>query len=120
MKSKLAVLFLLLLIPIAAAPLDPAVQSLSHSILKELIEINTTDTPRGNVTTAALAMQKRFAAAGLPASDMLLAGPNDRKQNLIVRLRGASTSLAAHPHHRPHRRRRSPPRRLDDRSVCTR
>jgi acetylornithine deacetylase/succinyl-diaminopimelate desuccinylase-like protein len=94
MKSKLAVLFLLLLIPIAAAPLDPAVQSLSHSILKELIEINTTDTPRGNVTTAALAMQKRFAAAGLPASDMLLAGPNDRKQNLIVRLRGASTSLA--------------------------
>ncbi len=31
----------------------------AHDIFKQLIEINTTDTPAGNVTTAAAAMQKR-------------------------------------------------------------
>jgi hypothetical protein len=35
-----------------------------RAIFKELIEINTTDTPLGNVTTATTAMQKRFLDAG--------------------------------------------------------
>ena len=35
-------------------------------------------------------MQQRFLAAGFPASDMQLLGPNDRKQNLVVRYHGAS------------------------------
>src|SRR5882724_4493458 len=73
-----------------AATVDPAIQQLSRAILKELIEINTTDTPRGNVTAAAIAMQKRFTAAGVPAADMFLAGPNDRKKNLVIRLHGTS------------------------------
>jgi acetylornithine deacetylase/succinyl-diaminopimelate desuccinylase-like protein len=58
-------------------------------IFRELIEINTTDSV-GSVTDAAKAMQQRFLAAGFPASDMQLLGPNDRKQNLVVRYHGAS------------------------------
>jgi acetylornithine deacetylase/succinyl-diaminopimelate desuccinylase-like protein len=57
-------------------------------LFRELIEINTTDSV-GNVTTAAKAMQQRFLAAGFPASDMQLLGPNDRKQNLVLRYHGA-------------------------------
>ena len=42
----------------------------ARDIFKELIEINTTDTPAGNVTTAAEAMAARFRAAGFPAEDV--------------------------------------------------
>jgi acetylornithine deacetylase/succinyl-diaminopimelate desuccinylase-like protein len=59
------------------------------AIFKQLIEINTTDTPQGSVTTATAAMQKRFLEAGFPAADVRLVGPDARKQNLVVRLRAA-------------------------------
>jgi acetylornithine deacetylase/succinyl-diaminopimelate desuccinylase-like protein len=59
----------------------------AREIFKELIEINTTDTPLGNVTTANAAMQKRFLDAGFPAEDVHLLGPDGRKQNLVVRFR---------------------------------
>lgn len=76
--------------PATLAAEDPAAaRALAHDILKELIEINTTDTPAGNVTTAAVAMQKRLLAAGYAPADVILAGPNDRKQNLVVRLHGS-------------------------------
>ena len=58
-------------------------------IFRELIDINTTDSV-GSITDAAKAMQQRFLAAGFPASEMQLLGPNDRKQNLVVRYHGAS------------------------------
>ncbi len=61
------------------------------AIFKQLIEINTTDTPQGNVTTATAAMQKRFLDAGFPAEDVLLLGPDPRKQNLVVRYRATGT-----------------------------
>lgn len=73
----------------SGATLDPATRQFAHDVFKQLIEINTTDTPAGNVTTAAEAVQKRFLDAGFPASDLVLAGPNDRKQNLVVRLHGS-------------------------------
>jgi acetylornithine deacetylase/succinyl-diaminopimelate desuccinylase-like protein len=57
-------------------------------IFKELIEINTTDTPAGNVTRAAEAVAARLKAAGLPASDVQVLGPDPRKGNLVARLRG--------------------------------
>jgi acetylornithine deacetylase/succinyl-diaminopimelate desuccinylase-like protein len=63
----------------------------ARDLLKELIEINTTDTPLGNVTTATAAMQKLFLDAGFPAEDVHLLGPNERKQNLVVRFRAAGT-----------------------------
>jgi acetylornithine deacetylase/succinyl-diaminopimelate desuccinylase-like protein len=63
---------------------------MAREIFKQLIEINTTDTPRGNVTTATAAMQKRFLDAGFPAEDVHLLGADPRKQNLVVRLRAAA------------------------------
>jgi acetylornithine deacetylase/succinyl-diaminopimelate desuccinylase-like protein len=60
----------------------------AREIFKQLIEINTTDTPAGNVTTAAEAMAARFQAAGFPAEDIHLDGPLPNKKNLVVRLHG--------------------------------
>src|SRR5690242_15924117 len=61
---------------------------LARDIFKELIEINTTDTPAGNVTTAAEAMAARFRAGGFPAEDVQVLGPLPNKKNLVVRLHG--------------------------------
>ena len=66
------------------APRNP----LAHAIFKELIEINTTDSV-GNVTTAAEAMARRLRDAGFAEQDVVVAGPNERKKNLVVRLRGS-------------------------------
>ena len=60
----------------------------ARDIFKQLIEINTTDTPAGNVTTAAEAMTERFRAAGFPTEDIHLDGPKPNKKNLVVRLHG--------------------------------
>jgi acetylornithine deacetylase/succinyl-diaminopimelate desuccinylase-like protein len=68
---------------------DDRAQALA--IFKELIEINTTDTPEGNVTTATAAMQRLFVDAGFPREDIHLLGPDPRKQNLVVRFRAAAT-----------------------------
>ncbi len=62
----------------------------ARDIFKQLIEINTTDTPTGNVTTAAEAMAERFRAAGFPAEDIHVDGPKPNKKNLVVRLHGRS------------------------------
>jgi len=67
-------------------------RALAREIFKQLIEINTTDTPNGNVTTATTAMQRRFLDAGFPAEDVHLLGPDPRKQNLVVRLRAVGPS----------------------------
>jgi acetylornithine deacetylase/succinyl-diaminopimelate desuccinylase-like protein len=69
----------------------PEDRALAKSIFKELIEINTTDTPLGNVTTATTAMQKRFLDAGFAPEDVHLLGPDARKMNLVVRIRAAGT-----------------------------
>ena len=61
------------------------------AIFKQIIEINTTDTPQGNVTTATAAMEKRFLDAGFPAEDVHLVGANPRKMNLVVRYRTEGT-----------------------------
>jgi len=60
----------------------------AHDIFKQLIEINTTDTPAGNVTAAAEAMAERFRAAGFTAEDIHVDGPKTNKKNLVVRLHG--------------------------------
>src|SRR6476620_691387 len=60
----------------------------ARDIFKQLIEINTTDTPAGNVTTAAEAMAARFRAAGFPAEDIHVDGPKPNKKNIVARLHG--------------------------------
>jgi acetylornithine deacetylase/succinyl-diaminopimelate desuccinylase-like protein len=69
------------------AQAQPAANVLAREIFKQLIEINTTDSV-GNVTTAAEAMATRLREAGYTEKDLVLAGPNERKKNLVVRLRG--------------------------------
>jgi acetylornithine deacetylase/succinyl-diaminopimelate desuccinylase-like protein len=59
----------------------------AHDIFKQLIEINTTDSV-GNVTTAAEAMARRLRDAGFAEADIKVAGPNERKKNLVARFRG--------------------------------
>jgi acetylornithine deacetylase/succinyl-diaminopimelate desuccinylase-like protein len=72
----------------ADSPADAASNKLARDIFQQLIEINTTDSV-GNVTAAAEAMAQRFRAAGFPAADVVIAGgPNEKKKNLVVRLRG--------------------------------
>jgi acetylornithine deacetylase/succinyl-diaminopimelate desuccinylase-like protein len=60
----------------------------ARAIYKELVEINTTDTPAGSVTKAAEAMAERLKAAGFPEADIRLLGPEPRKFNLVARYRG--------------------------------
>jgi len=73
--------------PAAYTPPDAATQELAKGIFKQLIEINTTDSV-GSVTAASKAMEQRFLEAGFPAGDVYVGGPNDRKENLVVRYRG--------------------------------
>jgi acetylornithine deacetylase/succinyl-diaminopimelate desuccinylase-like protein len=63
----------------------------AREIYKQLIEINTTDTPAGNVTKAAEAIAARLTAAGFPAADVQVLGPDPRKHNLVARYRGSGT-----------------------------
>jgi acetylornithine deacetylase/succinyl-diaminopimelate desuccinylase-like protein len=77
----------LFLAPASRAQIDDATRKLSHDIFKQLIEINSTDSV-GSVTAAAEAMAQRFRDAGFAETDMQILGPNDRKKNLVVRLKG--------------------------------
>jgi acetylornithine deacetylase/succinyl-diaminopimelate desuccinylase-like protein len=63
--------------------------ALARGILKELIEINTTDTAAGDNTKAAQAMAARLKAAGFPDKDVQVLTPAPRKGNLVARLRGS-------------------------------
>jgi acetylornithine deacetylase/succinyl-diaminopimelate desuccinylase-like protein len=78
---------------LSAAHLDDATKQLSRDIFQQLIEINTTDSV-GSTTTAAEAMRQRLLAAGLPAGDVVVMGPNDRKGNMVARLRGTGKGKA--------------------------
>ena len=86
------------LVPYAAAQpgslptTSPAERTEARDIFKQLIEINTTDTPKGSVTAATKAMQKRFIDAGFAPDDVRLLGPDANKQNLVVRIRAAAPS----------------------------
>jgi acetylornithine deacetylase/succinyl-diaminopimelate desuccinylase-like protein len=71
-----------------AATTPPAVNQLAQDIFKQLVEINTTDSV-GNVTTAAEAMAKRLLDAGFADKDVIVAGPNEKKKNVVVRFRSS-------------------------------
>jgi acetylornithine deacetylase/succinyl-diaminopimelate desuccinylase-like protein len=59
---------------------------LAVEIFRELIGINTTEA--AGTTKAVAAAAARLKAAGFPASDIHIVGPNERKMNLVARLRG--------------------------------
>ena len=66
-------------------------QQIAHDVYKELVEINTSVTT-GNITNGALAMAKRFRAAGLPDSDIFVGGPQPTKHNVVARIRGKNSA----------------------------
>ena len=57
----------------------------ARAILKELVEINTTESA-GSVTRAAEAMAKRLRDAGFPDKDIHVAGPDERKKTSLCAL----------------------------------
>jgi acetylornithine deacetylase/succinyl-diaminopimelate desuccinylase-like protein len=83
---------LLLVAPVPAlAQLDAQTKELSRDIFQQLIEINTTDSV-GSTTVAAQAMAQRLLDAGFAKEDVLVLGPNDRKGNLVARIRGTGSA----------------------------
>ena len=62
-------------------------ESLARDLLKELVEINTTESS-GSSAQAAHAMEARLLAAGFPRSDVVVVEHAPRKGNLIARLKG--------------------------------
>lgn len=65
----------------------PPHQQMAKDFLRELIEIDTTDST-GNTTTAADAMAAHLIAAGFPSEDVQVLGPNETNGNLVARYRG--------------------------------
>ena len=68
-------------------------QDLARSIFAELVEINTTDSERGDNTAAARAVARRLLDAGFPPGDVQVLVPSDAptKGNLVARYRGRDT-----------------------------
>ncbi len=78
--------------PTAGGTMPPAEDmTLARALLEELIEIDTTDTERGDNTRAAQAMADALLEAGFPAEDVHVLVPHDfpTKGNLVARLRGS-------------------------------
>ena len=81
--------FLLLLsvaIPLAAQQPAEAVRE-AREILAEMVGSNTS-LGRGDVTPLAEKLAARFRAAGVPAADVVVMGPEAKNRNLIVRIHG--------------------------------
>ena len=64
---------------------------LARQIFKQFIETNSQDS-NGSVTAVSQAARAQFLKAGFAPQDLILAGPNDRKQNLVVRYHGVPGS----------------------------
>ena len=61
-------------------------EALGKDILKELVEIDTTQ--KGSTAPAAAAMATRLTGAGFPPGDVRVLGPAPDRANLVARLRG--------------------------------
>jgi acetylornithine deacetylase/succinyl-diaminopimelate desuccinylase-like protein len=68
----------------------PHARQLAREVFSQLIEINTTHSS-GSTTAAAEAMAARLRAAGFPAADVQVLGPDSTHGNLVVRYRGRGT-----------------------------
>ena len=88
MMNHIRLLFVLALVPAllgAQAPTSP--RMLQRQLLEELIEINTSDSA-GHSREAAEAMARHLIAAGIPAADVRVLGPDPKYQSLVARYRG--------------------------------
>ena len=73
---------------VSAATGDETNHALARDIFKQLVEIDTSIAGGRGSTPAAKAMAERFRAAGFSPDDVQVLGPDERKKNLVVRLRG--------------------------------
>jgi acetylornithine deacetylase/succinyl-diaminopimelate desuccinylase-like protein len=84
-----------LAVPAAARAQSRAGESdrtLAREILRELIEIDTSE-PGGGTRAAAEALAARLAGAGFAAADVQVLGPEPHLGNLVARLRGTDPGL---------------------------
>jgi acetylornithine deacetylase/succinyl-diaminopimelate desuccinylase-like protein len=81
-----------LLIPLAAPAQRPDPHTQLDALLKELVEINTSDSA-GRTGDAARALAKRLTDAGFTASDVQVIGETPRYQCLVARFRGKNPAL---------------------------
>ncbi len=84
-RSVLVLLLAALPAALSAQTSDP--RALERDILKELVEINTSDSA-GHTADAARAVARRLAAAGIPDSDIRILGYDAKHQSLVARYRG--------------------------------
>ena len=89
----LAVVFVLLAGHAAAQPAMTADRSLAREILKELVEIQTTEDH--GTSQAAQAIAARLIAAGFPKEDVEVIGHDARAQNVVARYRGRNPGARA-------------------------
>src|SRR6185312_15506632 len=68
------------------APAQTPAPTLAQQILKQLIDLNTTDAH--GTTAAAAAMRQRLLDAGFAPQEVVLVGGNPNKQNMVARLKG--------------------------------
>jgi acetylornithine deacetylase/succinyl-diaminopimelate desuccinylase-like protein len=73
--------------PSQERPRPGSADALARDVLRELVEINTTDSA-GSTTRAAEAVAARLKLAGFSDEDVQVLGPNPRKGNLVARYRG--------------------------------
>ena len=92
MFSRTLLVAWLIAIPagVAAQQARADIDRLGRDILKELIEINTTESS-GSTRAAAERMAARLVAAGYPSADVQVVGGTERKGNLVARYRGTGT-----------------------------
>jgi acetylornithine deacetylase/succinyl-diaminopimelate desuccinylase-like protein len=81
----------LLLTPVLLQAQSPDSRLLEREILKQLIEINTSDSAR-HTDLAAKAMAARLEAVGIPHSDIAIIETTPGLYNLVARYRGRSTT----------------------------
>lgn len=72
---------------VRSSPSGAPTEALAREILRELVAFNTTAST-GATTPAAEALAARFRRAGFPAADVIVAGPNARNRNVVLRWRG--------------------------------
>src|SRR5690349_17180919 len=91
MINSIRLAFVLALAPalLQAQTTDPRV--LERQLLEELIEINTSDSA-GRTREAAEAMARHLVAAGFPAADVRVMGPEPKYQSLVARYRGRNST----------------------------
>jgi len=78
---------LLLLAPVALTAQESDPPTLEREILKQLVEINTSDSAR-HTDVAARAMAQRLQAAGIPPADLKIVETTPGIFNLVARYRG--------------------------------